>query len=152
MSSEWHGEDRRGIDNITLQLMAEVRVMMEQHERQETKVFDELKAGIRENRISSERRHDEMSERFSQMQQSALTLLQANNNTVKEIHALFKSAFPNGDADGHRRAHEIQIEKDKSEREFWIHLKKQVVGWGITAAIGWASLVIWAGFLKGPGV
>ena len=65
--SEWTGNERRRMDNISLQLMAEVRIMMAQHEKQESAVFDELKAGIRENRISSERRHDEMSERFAAM-------------------------------------------------------------------------------------
>jgi Tfp pilus assembly protein PilV len=148
--SEWDGSERRGMDNISLQLMAEVRVMMAQHEKQESQVFDELKAGIRENRISSERRHDEMSERFAAMQHSTMTLLQTNNQTVSEIHKMFKTAFPEGDAESHRRAHEAWIEKEKSDREFWLKTKQHVTQWGIVVALGWAGLLLWAGFLKGP--
>jgi hypothetical protein len=69
---------------------------------------------------------------------------------VKETHALFQKSIPGGDAEGHRRAHETWMEKDKAEREFWMHLKKQVVGWGITAALAWFGMIVWAGFLKGP--
>jgi hypothetical protein len=81
-----------------------------------------------------------------------MTLLRNNNQTVNEIHKMFKTALPEGDAESHRRAHEAWIEKEKLDREFWMHLKKQVVGWGVTAAIAWAAMLVWAGFLKGPGV
>jgi hypothetical protein len=149
--SDWRGDERRHIDSVTLQMMAEVRIMMAQHEKQESAVFDELKAGIQENRVSSERRHDEMSERFAAMQQSTMALLRNNNQTVNEIHKMFKTAFPEGDAESHRRAHEAWIEKEKSEREFWLKTKQHVTQWGIVVVLGWAGLILWAGFLKGPG-
>lgn len=146
----WSGAERRQIDSVALGMMVEFRKQLETHEEKERAVLDELKDEIRENRASSERRHDELASRFQQMQQSTMTLIQTNNTTVNEIHAMFKKAFPNGDAESHRRAHEAWIEKDKAEREFWMHLKKQVVGWGFTAAIAWAAMLVWAGFLKGP--
>ena len=146
----WNGEERRGIDGMTLQLMAEMRAMLERHEIMEDKKFEAIKQDIETHTEASERRHGELVRRFDAMQQSSLSLLQANNQTTQEIHKMFKTAFPNGDADSHRRAHEAWMEKDKAEREFWLHLKKQVVGWGATAAIAWAAMLLWAVFIKGP--
>lgn len=146
----WNGEERRGIDGIMLTVMAEMRVMMEKHEKMEDKKFEAIKEDLEAHTANSERRHDELVRRFDAMQQSSLSLLQTNNQTVREIHQMFKTAFPGGDAENHRRAHEAWMEKDKAEREFWLHLKKQVVGWGMTAAIAWAAMLLWAGFIKGP--
>ena len=53
----WTGDERRGIDGITLKLMTEVRVAMEAHERKEEQTFKELKEEIRENRVESDNRH-----------------------------------------------------------------------------------------------
>lgn len=146
----WDGEERRTTDATALQLMAEMRAMLERHEMIEDKKFDGIKQELGVHTANSERRHSELVNRFDEMQKSSMNLLQANNQTVKEIHQMFKTAFPNGDAESHRRAHEAWIEKDKAEREFWTHMKKQVVGWGATAAIAWAAMLLWAGFLRGP--
>jgi hypothetical protein len=67
-----------------------------------------------------------------------------------DIQKMFVTAFPDGDADGHRRSHEAWMSKTKREEEFWMHLKKQVVAWGVIAALAWLTLIAWAGFLKGP--
>jgi hypothetical protein len=146
----WTGEERRGIDGMTLQLMAEMRAMLERHEVMEDKKFEGIKHELDIHTLNSERRHGDLVKRFDAMQQSSLNLLQANNQTTQEIHKMFKNAFPGGDAESHRRAHEAWMEKERSEREFWMHLKKQVVGWGLTAAIAWAAMLLWAGFLRGP--
>jgi len=146
----WAGEERRGIDGMTLQLMAEMRSMLERHEVTEDRKFEAIKRDIETHAEKSEQRHEELVRRFDSMQQSSFSLLQANNQTTQEIHKMFKNAFPGGDTENHRRAHEEWMEKDKADREFWMHLKKQVVGWGLTAAIAWAAMLVWAGFLKGP--
>jgi hypothetical protein len=146
----WTGEERRGIDGITLKLMAEMRAMMEKHEKMEETKINDLREDIEAHAIKSDRRHEEMIKRMDQMQQSTMNLLSTNNATVKEIHTLFEKSIPGGDAEGHRRAHEAWIRKTEKEEEFWMHLKKQVVGWGMTAAIAWAAMLIWAGFVKGP--
>ena len=147
---EWDGTERRGIDGITLQLMAEVRKAMESHEKAEAGEMHEIKTLIKENKRDSERRHDELGKRFDAMQQSTSALLFDNNKTTTEIHKMFKTAFPDGDGEAHRKAHEAWIEKDKAEREFWIKLKGDAIRWAFIAVAGWAGLALWSAFLKGP--
>jgi hypothetical protein len=147
---EWTGDERRGIDGITLKLMAELRAVMEKHEQGENKTFNDIKIEIKDNRNESERRHSEVLDRFAAMQTSTMALLQANTSTTNEIHKLFKEAFPQGDAQAHRKAHEHWIEKDKTDREFWLKLKQNTVNAIVLAAAGWIGLAVWAAFLKGP--
>ncbi len=146
----WTGEERRGIDGVTLKLMSEVRAAMEAHERKEAATFQELKAEIRENRDESDARHAEVLHRFESMQSSTMVMLQANNTTANEIHKMFKEAFPEGDVAAHRKAHEHWIAKDLAEKEFWLKLKQDVVKWVVIAALSWVGIVIWAAFIKGP--
>lgn len=148
--SEWDGTERRGIDGMALQLMAEVRKAMESHERNEAKEMQELKDLIKENKRESERRHDDLGKRFDAMQQSTSALLFENNKTTSEIHKLFKAAFPDGDSEAHRKAHERWIEKDKADREFWTKFKADAIRWALFAAAGWAGIALWGAFLKGP--
>ena len=146
----WTGEERRGIDGITLKLMTEVRVAMEAHERKEEQTFKELKAEIKENRVESDVRHSEVLNRFEHMQKSTMGLLQANNNTTNEIHKMFKEAFPEGDVQAHRKAHENWIKKAEADKEFWLKLKMEVVKWAVVAAAGWAGIALWTAFVQGP--
>lgn len=148
--NDWNGEERRGIDGITLQLMAEVRRAMDKHEKDEQEVFTELKTMIKEKDEASEQRHRDLGARFDAMQQSTSSLLFENNKTTSEIHKLFKAAFPEGDAESHRKAHERWIEKDKADREFWIKLNGDATRWAFIAVAGWAGLALWSAFLKGP--
>ncbi len=148
--SDWNGEERRGIDGITLQLMAEVRRAMDKHEKDEQVVFGEIKDMIREKDEASQQRHEDLGKRFDAMQQSTSSLLFENNRTTSEIHKLFKAAFPEGDAESHRKAHENWIAKDKAEREFWAKLKGDAIRWVLFAVAGWAGLALWSVFLKGP--
>jgi hypothetical protein len=62
----------------------------------------------------------------------------------------FVKAFPEGDADGHRKAHESWIRKEAEDREFWLRLKSNVINWAVIAALGWAGIAIWAAVIKGP--
>ena len=127
--AEWDGTERRGIDGVTLQLMAEVRKAMEKHESDERVEFDEIKDMIKEKDEASEQRHKDLSNRFDAMQQSTSALLFENNRTTSEIHKLFKAAFPDGDAESHRKAHEHWIEKDKQDKEFWLKIKADAIRW-----------------------
>lgn len=147
---EWDGTERRGVDGIALQLMAEVRKAMEKHEKAEASEMNELKAMIKERDEAGQKRHDDLGKRFDAMQQSTASLLFENNKTTSEIHKLFKAAFPDGDSEAHRKAHERWIEKDKAEREFWIKLKGDAIRWALTAVAAWAVLALWSAFLKGP--
>lgn len=148
--AEWDGTERRGIDGVTLQLMAEMRKSMEKHERAERAEFDEIKELIDAKDEASEKRHKDLSNRFDAMQQSTASLLFENNKTTQEIHKLFKAAFPEGDAESHRKAHEHWIAKDKAEREFWAKLKGDAIRWSFIAVAGWAGIALWGAFLQGP--
>lgn len=146
----WTGEERRSIDGVTLKLMTEVRVAMENHEKKEETKFTELKAEIRETRIESDNRHTEVLDRFNAMQESTMSMLNINNGTTNEIHRMFKEAFPEGDVQAHRKAHEHWIEKDRADKEFWLKLKLEVVKWGVVAMVGWAGIALWTAFVQGP--
>lgn len=149
-SQGWTGGERRGIDGLTLKLMTEVRVAMEAHEKKEAQTFDEIKTDVKQNRVASELRHEEVLGRFEQMQTSTMTLLSANNSTTNEIHKMFKEAFPEGDVQGHRKSHEHWIQKDKDDKEFWLKLKQNTLNWVVIAVLGWMGLALWAAFLQGP--
>lgn len=146
----WTGDERRSIDGVTLKLMTEMRLVIENHEKKEAVTFNELKAEIKENRTESDARHTEVLDRFTEMQRSTMALLQTNNTTVNEIHKMFKEAFPEGDVQAHRKAHESWIEKDKADKEFWVKLKGDVIKWAVLAVLGWGGIVLWAAFVQGP--
>jgi hypothetical protein len=148
----WTGEDRRGIDGITLKLMAEVRATLEKHEKMEEGKFDELKDDLKAHQQASHQRHKELTERIDAMSQSTMNVIHEINQTAKETHALFKRSIPNEDPEGHRRAHEAWIKKSDQEEKFWLDLKKNVVNWIAIAVVSWIGLVLWAAFLKGPSV
>lgn len=60
--------------------------------------------------------------------------------SVKDVHDLIleiKEAFPNGDIDGHRRAHESMIKAAEAEERFWESVKLDVVKKGV-----WAVLIV----------
>ena len=123
---------------------------MDKHEEDEREVFTEIKDLIRDNKAESEKRHEELGKRFDAMQQSTSHLLFENNKTTSEIHKLFKAAFPEGDAQAHRKAHEDWIAKSEAERKFWLSIKEKAVASIITGAVLWAGIVLWAAFVKGP--
>ena len=149
--TEFTGQERRSIDGVSLQIMGEVRQVFAEHEKREGETFRGMKEEIQHNRKESDARHCELLERFEGMQNSTTKLLEANQTTVNEIHKMFKKAFPEGDVDAHRKAHEYLMEKDKEDKEFWLKIKQDVVKWVAVAAIGWGGIVLWAAFLKGPG-
>lgn len=123
---------------------------MEVHEKKEEATFKELKNEIRENRVESDQRHSEVLGRFEQMQTSTMNLLHANTSTTNEIHKMFKEAFPEGDVQAHRKAHENWIKKAEADKEFWMKLKQNTVNWVVVALIGWGGIALWAAFLQGP--
>lgn len=148
---EWNGIDRRKqADYIFLELMVETKKMMEDHERREESTFQVLRDELLHTRSESERRHEELTKRFDSMSQSTLSLINANNATTQEIHKLFKLAFPEGDAEAHRRAHEAWIAKATKEEEFWLDIKKKAVGAVVTAVVLWVGVVLWGAIVAGP--
>lgn len=62
----------------------------------------------------------------------------------------FISAFPNGDAVLHRRAHEEQMTEVDRKKEFWEKIKFTLVALALTAVTSWIVVVVWKAFLVGP--
>ena len=59
-------------------------------------------------------------------------------------------AFPGGDPDGHRLAHEETMRIIHDRAEFWQKLLFEISKYGLIGVVSWLSFVIWTGFLKGP--
>jgi NTP pyrophosphatase (non-canonical NTP hydrolase) len=59
-------------------------------------------------------------------------------------------AFPEGDTDGHRRAHEAWINKANKSAEFYDKMKTALAQYGLLAFAGWAAYALWNSFLQGP--
>ena len=67
------------------------------------------------------------------------------------VVALTLKAFPEGDADGHKKAHEAQMAAVEARAEFWQKLLFEVTKYGVFGVVGWLALKIWTAFLAGPG-
>jgi hypothetical protein len=61
---------------------------------------------------------------------------------IREEMSLIGAAFPDGDADGHRRAHEAMIQSAKAQQKFWEDLRLDLAKKGV-----WSVLIIALGLL-----
>lgn len=66
------------------------------------------------------------------------------------ITSLMKEAFPDGDPDGHRRRHELELEELKEKAEFWKKMRLALAQWGLLGFVGWLAVTGWNAFLLGP--
>lgn len=58
-------------------------------------------------------------------------------HSIEDIHEMLidlKTAFPNGDLDGHRRAHEAMIKAAEAQEKFWENVKLDFVKKGVWGA------------------
>lgn len=70
---------------------------------------------------------------------------------IKKVLAeAFQSSFPEGDTDGHRRAHEAWIKREEDRAEFWGKMKVALAQYGLLGFAGWAIYYLWRAFLEGP--
>lgn len=69
---------------------------------------------------------------------------------AEAITSLMKEAFPDGDPDGHRRRHELELEELKEKAEFWKKMRLALAQWGLIGFVGWLFLTGWNAFLLGP--
>ena len=53
------------------------------------------------------------------------------------------SAFPDGDLEGHRRAHEEVIATIKDRADLWKAVREKTVSGGVYAALGLLMLALW---------
>lgn len=66
---------------------------------------------------------------------------------IKAEEAMFTHAFPEGDPDGHRVAHEAWIRRAEAQADFWEKLRGSVFTWGVVGLLGVLGLALWQYFL-----
>ena len=121
------------------QMLADRNVTVFQDRRKQTdsEILIGLLHGLTE-------RMDRFDDRLAKhMEEEAAQLKQ----TVQEV---VTSSFPDGDHDGHRRAHEAWIRKEEDKAKFWETMKTKLAEWGLIGFAGWAFYYLWQAFLKGP--
>jgi hypothetical protein len=66
------------------------------------------------------------------------------------LEDMMGKAFPNGDPEGHREAHEAQMAAVRDRAAFWKTMLIEVSKYGILGVLGWLVFHAWAAFVKGP--
>lgn len=142
--SHWSGPERRAefatTEAETFNLIMDTRVVVEEHKKEMQQQFKEMREEL-----------DNHAHRVEKLSESTLTVIEKQNALIKELKDAFVKAFPEGDAESHRKAHEEWIEKDRADKEFWIKLKQNTINWVVIAILSWVGLVLWGAFIQGPG-
>ncbi len=149
-SVERRDQRRRAEDAMAFQLMQETRQMVKEIEEAMDAKFDSLTSELHTHRIQSEQRHGEIAHRIDQISQSTIAAITEHGRLIKELNASLRDAFPGGDPEQHRIAHESWIKKSEKEEEFWLDVKKKAVGSIVTGLIVWVGFALWTAFLQGP--
>ena len=140
----WDGTERRVTFAVaeaeTFNLIMETRVAVEEHKQEMQRQFQGIKEEL-----------DLHANRVEKLSESTLTVIEKQNLLIREIKEAFTKAFPEGDAESHRRAHEAWLDKDRADKEFWIKLKQNTINWVVIAILSWVGLVFWSAFIQGPG-
>jgi hypothetical protein len=71
-------------------------------------------------------------------------------HTERAVTTALNAAFPEGDPEGHRKHHEIVIERESERLAFWKKMREEVGKWGITGVLGLIGLAVWKFLLGGP--
>lgn len=69
---------------------------------------------------------------------------------ASNLKTLMDSAFPEGDAAGHRRVHEADILRVEASAQFWQKMKFEITRYGLLGFLAWSMYYLWKAFLKGP--
>jgi hypothetical protein len=77
-------------------------------------------------------------------------MTEETHELAQAITNLMAAAFPEGDPGGHRRHHELVIQKEEERVEFWKKMRYELAKWGLIGFAGWAIGYLWMGFLQGP--
>lgn len=142
--SHWPGPERRvefaAADAETFNLIMDTRVAVEAHKKEMQQQFADMRKEL-----------DAHATRVEKLSESTLTVIEKQNVLIRDIKEAFTKAFPEGDAEAHRRAHEAWLDKDRADKEFWIKLKQNTINWVVIAILSWIGLVLWGAFVQGPG-
>lgn len=63
---------------------------------------------------------------------------------------IMKRAFPDGDADRHRQAHETALKLVQARTDFYYRLAFELAKWTLLGFAGWLLIYAWKAFLQGP--
>ena len=63
-----------------------------------------------------------------------------------EFKELLKSAFPDGDIDGHRRTHEEYIKIAENRSKLWQAVLESVLKMGVWAGVVTLATILWTNF------
>lgn len=66
------------------------------------------------------------------------------------ISAAMNACLPDGDADGHRRAHAAWIKREEERAQFWQELRLALAKWVGLGLLGFFVAAAWHALLKGP--
>ena len=69
---------------------------------------------------------------------------------ARVVRKISEDAFPDGDADGHRKAHEAQMNAIIARAEFWKKMVFEITKYGLIGLLGWLAFHAWMAFLQGP--
>ena len=61
------------------------------------------------------------------------------------ITKLMKDAFPEGDPDGHRRHHELVIQREEERAKFWQEMRIAGGKWAGLGVLGLLATLVWTG-------
>jgi hypothetical protein len=67
-----------------------------------------------------------------------------------DMQEMLSNAFPQGDADGHRRHHEAAISAAERRAKFWTTMHVELAKWGLLGFAVWTVVHLWQAFLQGP--
>lgn len=125
----YSGEDRRAEKAIPMHVLSHVAEVVEQFRKDENARHERLDAEISD-------RFRFIHERFDNMEEKIHHLNDSISAFMGKSEVLF-DAFPNQDPDGHRRAHEMQIEEARERKEFYATMKKELAKYGLLGFAGW---------------
>ena len=69
---------------------------------------------------------------------------------AQAVAGIVIKAFPAGDPEGHRKAHEETMLAIHDRAEFWKKLLFEISKYGVIGLISWLTYTAWAAFLHGP--
>jgi hypothetical protein len=97
-----------------------------------------------------ERRKDATSVLVVMVQQIHDNVTALDSKLTDGMKTLREDAFPEGDADGHRRHHEAVIKEAEDRAKFWQTMRIKLAEWGLIGFAAWAIYSLWQSFLQGP--